>query len=128
MSIKGTLLTMINLTRLGPGSTSPYGTYVGLGNAKSVSISFRGSYSASAGTTAVLDIYAAYKTSPGSVDTNTIGSIVLAAAANSVKQRSKADFGSVDLAKFPFIVAKIRHRTGTVALGAILARAFVKHE
>jgi hypothetical protein len=122
----GTVMTLLNLTRLGPGSTSSFGTYVGLRNADRVTIMFRGSYGASAGTTAQLDIYAAYKPSPGSVDTAVIGSIVLAAAANTSKQRSKYCFGTLDLAGFPYIVVKAKHRTGTVGLYGLLAKAIIK--
>ena len=122
----GTIQTLLNLSRLGPGSTSSFGSYVGLRNANRIAIVFRGSYGASAGTTAQLDIYAALTPNAGSTDTVAIGSIVLAAAVTSVKQRSKSNFGSVNLADYPYIVVKAKHRHGTVSLYGLLAKAIIK--
>ncbi len=126
--MKGTVMTLINIARLGPGSTSSYGTFVGLRNAKRISVVFRGSYGASAGTTAQLNIFAALSPHSGSVDTAVVGSIVLAAAANASKQRSKYCFGTLDLSGFPYIVCKAIHRTGTVGLNNVIAKAFIKNE
>ena len=127
--MKGSLHTLINLTSLAPNTTSSLGTYVGLKNARRLSIIFRGSYAGAIGTTPCLDIYPAFTPSPGSIDTVAIGSITLAiGAAAAVKQRSRADFGSVDLTAFPYIVCKVRHRMVTGTLGPILAKAFVKSE
>lgn len=126
--MKGTFQTLLNISRLGPGSTSAYGSFVGLRNAKSVSIVFRGSYGASAGTTAQLNIFAALTPNAGSVDTAVVGSIVLAAAANATKQRSKFCFGTLELTGFPYIVCKAIHRTGTVGLNGVIAKAFIKNE
>ena len=124
--MQGTVMTLLNINRLGPGSTSSYGRYVGLRNASTVAIVFRGSYGASAGTTAQLDIYAALTPNSGSVDSAVLGSIVLAAAATSVKQRSKFCFGTLDLSAYPYIVVKAKHRTGTVGLHNVLAKAIIK--
>jgi len=126
--MKGTIMTLLNIARLGPGSTSAYGSFVGLRNANKITITFKGSYGASAGTTAQLNIFAALSPNAGSVDTAVIGSIVLAAAATASKQRSKYCFGTLDLSGFPYIVCKALHRTGTVGLNGVLAKAFVKYE
>lgn len=124
--MQGTVQTLLNLTRLGPGSTSSYGSFVGLRNASKIAVVFRGSYGASAGTTAQLNIYAALSPNAGSVDSAVLGSIVLAGAANATKQRSKFCFGTLDLSAFPYIVVKAQHRTGTVGLYGLLAKAIIK--
>lgn len=120
---KGTL-TLINLSRVGPGSTSSFGSFVGLGQARRVSIFFQGSYGAYGGTPAQLDIYAAIRPNAGSIDTAALGSIVLATGANATKRRMKY----IDtLEAFPYITAKVLHRTGTIGLQA-LAKAVVQFD
>ena len=119
---KGTLI-LINLSRVGPGSTSAFGSYVGLGQAKRVGIWFEGSYASSGGTAACLDVYPAIAPSPGSIDTAPIGSLVLATGANVTKRRTK-QLGSIEA--FSHIVCKVRHQSGPAGIIA-KAKAIVQH-
>ena len=114
--------TLINVSRVGPGSFSALGSYVGLGNVREVCIHFEGSYAASAGTNARLDLFSAFAESPGSIGSK-IGSIPIAVASNSVKRA----LGTLPLAlPMPFIVAKAFYNGGSAGLVNVKAQAILR--
>jgi hypothetical protein len=124
--LKGTL-TLINLPSVGPGSTTPFssGSFVGLNHSRNVAVYFEGSFSASAGTPARIDLYPAILPNAGSIDSIAIGSMMLAGAANSVKRRIK---WFEDLNSVPYIKVRVLHRTGTCHLMNVKAKAIVQHD
>lgn len=124
MSERGTF-TLLNISSLAAGATSSFGTYIGLRNAKKISIWFEGSYGLSAGTPAQLQIYGAIEPSPGSIDDTIAGSIVLTKNTNSRERRVKT-FDTLKLERYPFIVARAIHASGTSIMGAIKAKAIIQ--
>lgn len=119
---KGTF-TMFNL-RVGPGSTSGVGSFVGLNQAKRVAVFFQGSFATSAGTSPQVQLFPAVAPFAGSVDTNSFGTMVLPATVNVSTRRIKWFEGVVS---FPYLTCKVVHNTGTAALQG-LVKAIVQHD
>ncbi len=126
--------TLLNVQRCASGSTTPWGSFVGLNNAKKATIFLEGSNEGCTQGTVVLNVYPTIAFSLGSIDTVPIGSIVikfrgepLGRGAWSTFRRTIEKIGSSEIANLKGLICNGQY-TSVGAFVKIKAYAVIQTE